>query len=113
MFLHDVEGERGEALEVLRLAVHVVEAEQRVRAHESVQAGARGSRDDRQMTHLDAITSANLHFICVSVCVARNQCCGSLNISFESRSESAEVPVLRIRDVYVKKIPDPNPHLKI
>jgi hypothetical protein len=52
MFLHDVEGKRGEALEVLRLAVHVVEAEHRVGAHESVQARTRGSRDDRQMTHL-------------------------------------------------------------
>jgi hypothetical protein len=68
MFLHGVEGERGEALEVLRLAVHVVEAEHRVGAQERVQAGTRGSRDDRQMTHLGTIVISKLKFQCCGVC---------------------------------------------
>jgi hypothetical protein len=113
MFLHDVEGKRGKALEVLRLAEHVVEAEHRVRAHQSVQAGTRGSRDDRQMTHLECNNYQLTYISHVFLGFGRNQCCGSVNISLQ-KFQCCGSGMFMPADLNFS-IPDPgsNPHPRV
>ena len=52
MLLDEVEGEGGQALVMLLLAVDVVHAEHQVAAGQSVQAGPGGGGDAGQVAHL-------------------------------------------------------------
>ena len=52
MLLDEVEGEGGQALVMLLLAVDVVKAEHQVAAGQSVQAGPGGGGDAGQVSHI-------------------------------------------------------------
>jgi hypothetical protein len=99
MFLNDVKGQRGQALEVLWFAEHVVEAQHQVASSQRVQAGLGGGGDARQMPNLIRHCIISMGLLSDVTSVADPGC-------FIPDPDPTIAPS-RIRGVKKHRIPDP------